>query len=127
MPPLTSGELEVMRVLWEHGEMKPAEIQSVFPREINNPALRSVLGILVDKDHVTRRQVGKAYFYKAKTRRGRAFRSLLRDLADQFCEGSTKKLLFNLVESEKLSDDDVAELKRLVGDNDSQKSKRKKS
>ncbi|WP_197172032.1 BlaI/MecI/CopY family transcriptional regulator [Novipirellula aureliae] len=33
MPPFTSGELEVMQLLWEHGEMKPGEIQDVFPRK----------------------------------------------------------------------------------------------
>ena len=30
MPRFTAGELEVMRILWEHGEMKPAEIQAHF-------------------------------------------------------------------------------------------------
>ena len=114
MPQFTSGELEVMRILWEHGELKPAEIQTRFPREIKNPALRSFLTILFAKGHVTRRQVGKAYYYKARTRRNSAFRSMLRELTDHFCDGSTKALLFNLVKSEKLSDDDIAELKRLV-------------
>jgi predicted transcriptional regulator len=116
MSQLTQGELEVMQILWEHGELKPSEIQDVFPREIKNPALRSVLGILLDKGHVSRRQVGKAFLYKAKTKRESAFRSMLGHLADQFCEGSTRSLLFNLVESEKLSDDDIAELKRVAKD-----------
>ena len=44
MKPFTSGELEVMQVLWQHGSLKPAEIQARFPRPIQNAALRSVLG-----------------------------------------------------------------------------------
>ncbi len=127
MPQFTAGELEVMQILWEHGTLKPAEIQAVFPREIKNPALRSVLAILVEKDHVTRRQVGKAFVYKAKTRRNRVFRSMIADLADQFCDGSTRTLLFNLVQSEKLSDDDIAELKRLAKDTSSSSHNRKES
>ncbi|TWU40563.1 BlaI/MecI/CopY family transcriptional regulator [Novipirellula artificiosorum] len=127
MSQFTAGELEVMQILWEHGELKPAEIQAVFPREIKNPALRSVLVILVDKGHVSRRQVGKAFFYKARTHRNRAFRSMLRELADQFCEGSTRTLLFNLVQSEKLSDDDIAELERLAKDSSPLKEKRSES
>ena len=119
MVQFTPGELEVMQVLWDHGEMKPAEIQDAFVREIKNPALRSVLSVLVDKGHVTRRQVGKAFFYKAKTRRQSAFRSMLRDLAQAFGDGSTKSLLFNLVKAEKLTDEDVAALKRLIDGGDS--------
>ena len=110
----TSGELEVMQVLWEHGELKPAEMQEVFPREIKNPALRSVLAILLEKKHVSRRQVGKAYFYKPRTRRESVFKSKLRELADQFCDGSMRSLLFNLIDSEKLSDEDVKELEKLA-------------
>ena len=127
MPQFTAGELEVMQILWEHGAKKPAEIQAVFPREIKNAALRSVLAILLEKDHVTRRQVGKAFVYHAKTRRNGAFRSMIAELADQFCEGSTRTLLFNLVQSEKLSDDDIAELERLAKDTSSSSPKRKKS
>lgn len=124
MPQFTSGELEVMRVLWEHGELKPVEIQRTFPRAIKNPALRSVLAILLEKGHVTRKQKGKAFFYKARTRQESTFQAKLRELADQFCDGSVKSLLFNLVESEKLSDDDVRQLKKLARAEPSEAKKR---
>ena len=68
MPRFTPGELKVMRLLWEHGEMKPADLQGRFPEPIKNPALRSYLTTLVEKGHVTRRRVGKAYHYKPATR-----------------------------------------------------------
>ena len=61
MPRFTPGELKVMRLLWEHGELKPAELQERFPEPIKNPALRSYLTTLLEKGHVTRRRVGKAY------------------------------------------------------------------
>ena len=61
MPRFTPGELKVMRLLWEHGEMKPADLQKRFPEPIKNPALRSYLTTLLEKGHVTRRLVGKAY------------------------------------------------------------------
>ena len=34
MPRFTQGELEVMRILWTRGELKPAEIHEHFPRKI---------------------------------------------------------------------------------------------
>jgi len=110
---LTSGEQEVMGILWEYGELKPSEIQDLFPREIKNPALRSYLSILHEKGHVTRRQDGKAYRYKAKTRRSNALQHKLRELVDVYCKGSTRSLLFNLAESEELSDEDIQALKAI--------------
>ena len=113
MPHFTKGELEVMRILWEHGELKPAEIQQHFPWELKNPSLRSYLTILLDKGHVGRRRIGKAFFYKAKTRRDSAFRSMVRDVTRACCDGSVEILLCQLIRSEKLSEEDLLELKRL--------------
>jgi BlaI family transcriptional regulator, penicillinase repressor len=112
--PLTTGELDVIRILWEHGELKPAQIQSYFPRPIKNAALRSYLSILVEKGHVTRRQVGKAYFYKAKTKRESAFLRTLKEIINSYCEGSPQALLMALIKSERLSEAELLRLKRLA-------------
>ena len=112
----TPGELECMRVLWEHGELKPGEILERLPRELNNSALRSYLTILVEKGHVTRRKVGKAYYYQAKAPRERAFRDMVQELAGTFFGGSTKRLAAHLVASEDLSAADVEELRGAAAD-----------
>ena len=129
MARFTSGELAVMQLLWEHGEMKPADIQSRFPRGIKNPALRSHLSILLAKGHVTRRKVGKAFFYQAVTQQQNAFRSTLLDLVNNYCGGSVRSLVLNLIETEKLTGAELIELEKLAkgGVPQPQKSKRKKS
>ena len=114
MSPFTSGELTVMQILWEHGELKPAGVQTRFPVPIKNPALRSYLNILVEKGHVSRRKVGKAYFYKAVTRRKEAVRSTLHEMVAAYFDGSTKNLVLNLIRCEKLSEKELLELKRLA-------------
>src|SRR5215470_17025248 len=114
MPRFTPGELQVMQLLWAHGELKPTELQRLHPEPIKNPALRSYLKILVDKGHVSRRKVGKAYLYKARTPRQRAFSTMLADLVETFCAGSVEELLLALVRKEKLSEEDLLELKRLA-------------
>ncbi len=90
MPRFTPGELKVMRLLWEHGELKPADLQARFPEPIKNPALRSYLTTLLEKGHVTRRRVGKAFYYKAATRSRSAFRTMLGELVDAYCGGSVQ-------------------------------------
>jgi BlaI family penicillinase repressor len=114
MPRFTPGELAVMQILWEHGELKPRQIQDLFPEPIKNPALRSYLGILVEKGHVTRQKVGKAFHYRAVTRRNSAFRTSIRELVNAYCEGSAKNLILNLIRAEKLSKSELLELKRLA-------------
>src|SRR5262245_13700457 len=113
MARFTPGELNIMRLLWRHGEMKPGCIQSLYPEPIKNPALRSYLTILVEKGHVARRREGKAFVYRAVTRQYSAFRSTLRELIDAYCEGSAQALVLNLIRSEKLSAEELVELRRL--------------
>jgi BlaI family penicillinase repressor len=114
MPQFTPGELNVMRSLWEHGELKPVELQLRYPEPIKNSALRSYLTILLEKGHVSRRKEGKAFFYKAVTRRESAFRTTLREFVNAYCGGSTQALLMNLISSEKLSKRELVALKRLA-------------
>lgn len=127
MAKFTDGELNVMKILWEYGELKPAEIQTHFPSEIKNSALRSYLTVLLDKGHVQRRMVGKAYRYKAITRSNVSLRHSLGRIVDVFFEGSTEALMMNLIKSEKLSDDDLLQLKRMAEGKSADKSKPKKS
>ncbi len=114
MASFTSGELKVMRLLWKHGELKPAELQERFPEPIENSAVRSYLSILIEKGHVTRRRVGKAYYYKALTRSRSAFRKTLQELVETYCNGSVQALVMNIIRLEKLSEDDLVALKRLA-------------
>ena len=131
MSRFTPGELKVMRLLWEHGELKPAELQDQFPEPIKNPALRSYLTTLLEKGHVTRRRVGKAYYYKAVTRSRSAFRTMLGELVESYCGGSIQALVMNIIKSERLSEEDLIELKRLADEGNPKsspdKSNRKRS
>ncbi len=111
----TPGELKVMKLLWEHGELKPSELQDRFPEPIKNPALRSYLTTLLEKGHVVRRRVGRAYYYKAATRSQSAFRTMLSELVDTYCGGSVQALVMNIIRAEKLSEDELLKLKQLAG------------
>ncbi len=114
MPRFTAGELKVMRLLWEHGELKPAELQALFPEPIKNPAIRSYLTTLVEKGHATRRRDGRAYVYRATTRSRSAFGSTLAELVDTYCGGSIQALVMNIIRAERLGEAELLELKRLA-------------
>lgn len=126
MTSFTTGELEVMKVLWEYGELKPSQIQDKYRRPIKNAALRFQLKVLLEKGHVVRRKIGKAYYYKALTAREGAFKKMARRMAEIYCRGSTPGLIAELIRTEKLSQDEIKELQQLAEAKYSRKTLRKK-
>jgi predicted transcriptional regulator len=72
------------------------------------------LTTLLEKGHITRRRVGKAYYYKPATRARSAFRSTLSDLVDAYCGGSVRALVMNIIKLEKLSEGELIALKKLA-------------
>ena len=110
----TPAELEVMQVLWKHGELKPAAILEQLDRSTTDAALRSVLRILTEKGHLTRHMQGKAYFYKPKRSRNKALKNITRSLSDIFCGGSPAALIAHMIKTEKLSDEEIRELEALA-------------
>lgn len=117
MKTFTPGELEIMQILWQHGSLKPAEILKHLDRPLTNPALRSVLRVLMDKGHLTRQKKGKAYYYRPRSAAPTAFRKMADRLADIFCGGSSFELIARLIKSEQLSEDDVRQLQELAQEN----------
>ena len=126
MASLTTGELEVMKVLWEYGELKPSQIQDKYPGPIKNAALRFQLKVLLEKGHVTRRRVGRAYYYKAVTAQRGAFKKMARRMAEIYCRGSAAGLIAELVKTEKLTEDEIRQLQQLAEAKHTPKTLRKK-
>ncbi|TWU03070.1 Penicillinase repressor [Symmachiella macrocystis] len=116
MPQLKESELEVLRILWEQGPQKPAEIQEQFAWIIENGTLRSVLRGLVESGHATREKQGKAYFYRASASKRNMLSKMFRRMADVFTGGSPAELITQLVQAEKLSPDEIEQLRQIAQD-----------
>ena len=127
MKTFTPGELEIMQVLWQHGSLKPAEILEHLDRPLTNPALRSVLRVLMEKGHVARQKKGKAYYYRTKSTAPTAFKKMTHRLADIFCGGSSFELIAQLLKSEDLSEEDVRQLQELAQEKGSETTSSKKN
>jgi BlaI family penicillinase repressor len=106
--------------------LKPSELEDRFPEPIKNPALRSYLTTLLEKGHVTRRRVGKAYYYNAVTRSRSAFQTMLGELVDSFCGGSIQGLVMNIIKAEQLSEEELLEMKRLADESGKSRPRRER-
>ena len=122
---LNRNELETLRILWEKGDLKPADIQAGFSWPIENATLRSVLVNLVRKKYVTRKLQGKAFYYAAQVPRTTLLQNFLNHLAEVFTGGSHRELVAQLVETGDIQPSDLAVIRQAAEGSASTKSKRK--
>ena len=107
MDSLNQNELEALRILWERGELKPAEIQAHFSWPIENATLRSVLVNLVEKKQIIRRLQGKAFFYAACVPKATLLLNMMQTLARVFAGGSHQELVVQLMETSDVKVEDL--------------------
>ena len=125
MEELNQNELETLRILWEQGEAKPADIQARFAWPIENATLRSVLVNLVEKGHITRRLQGKAFFYAEQLPKATLLQTMMNTLARVFAGGSHKELVAQFVETSDIKPADLKAIKEAAAGTPPQKAKRK--
>lgn len=115
-PKLSKLEYAVMNVLWERGECSIRDIQEAFPAK-KRPAYTTVQTTVYRmeaKDVVKRvRKVGNFHIFAASVSRTSAQRRLIDDLLALF-GGRTQPVMAHLIESGKLTLDDVREAERAL-------------
>ena len=116
LPRLTKLELKVMDALWSRGALSVREIQEAFP-EKDRPAYTTVQTMvyrLEGKKAIRRlKKIGNAHIFEASISRNAAQRRLIDDLLS-FFGGSPQPVVAHLVETGKLTLDDVQEAEQLI-------------
>jgi predicted transcriptional regulator len=116
LPKLTKLELQIMEALWTRGEASIREIQEDFP-EKKRPAyttIQTTVYRLETKKAVRRvKKVGNFHIFAAAVSRNAAQRRLIDDLLALF-GGRTQPVMAHLIESGKLTLEDVKEAESLL-------------
>jgi predicted transcriptional regulator len=116
LPRLTKLELQVMDKLWTQGASSVREIQEAFP-EKERPAYTTVQTMvyrLEGKKAVRRmKKIGNAHIFEAAISRNAAQRRLIDELLS-FFGGRPQPVVAHLVETGKLTLDDVQEAEQLI-------------
>src|SRR5882672_3575827 len=116
LPKLTKLELQIMEALWTRGEASIREIQENFS-EKKRPAyttIQTTVYRLEAKKAVRRvKKVGNFHVFEAAVSRNAAQRRLIDDLLALF-GGRTQPVMAHLIESGKLTLEDVKEAESLL-------------
>ena len=115
-PKLTKFELELMDRLWQLGSASVREIQESLP-EKDRPAYTTVQTMiyrLEEKGAVKRvKKIGNAHVFEPVITRKAAYRRIMDDLLELF-GGSAAPVMAHLVESGKLTLEDVREAEQAL-------------
>jgi BlaI family transcriptional regulator, penicillinase repressor len=112
---LTNHELRLMNILWERERASVADIVGALePPPLAYTTVMTTLGTLEEKGYVAHDKPGRAFVYHPLVKRSDAATSLLDTLLERFFSSSPKVLALTLLEDERLSDEDIATLKRVI-------------
>jgi predicted transcriptional regulator len=110
---LSRREREVMDVLYRRGEATVAEVLEELPDPPTYSAVRSILRVLEEKEHIVHREDGPRYIYAPALGRERARSAALDHLVDTFFDGSAESALAALLRRSDL-DLTEAQVKKLA-------------
>jgi predicted transcriptional regulator len=112
----TDRELDVMGVLWDQGSATVAEVRERLADKLAYTTVLTVLRTLEQKGHVGHAGEGRAHRYRPLVKREAAGRNALRRLVEKVFQGSPELLMTQLVSDERLSDEELRRLRRLLAE-----------
>jgi BlaI family transcriptional regulator, penicillinase repressor len=117
LPKISEAELEVMKVLWSTSPQTANEIIEALEETMDwNPkTIRTLINRLVQKEAVAYHQgTGRMYAYYPLVSQENYLQVETKSLLQRFYGAAFKPLLVNFLKEEKLSSEDIDELKRIL-------------
>ncbi len=116
VPSLSRREREVMDIIHELERATAAQVRDRMAEPPTNAAVRSILRILLEKEHLTYEQDGPRYLYSPTAAPLRARSSAMQHVLQTFFGGSVEGAMAALLDMEesKLTADERARIKGLI-------------
>lgn len=116
LSPLGETEMEILNHVWNLGEASVSEVRDKILdyREVAYTTVMTIMKNLADKSYLKYRKEGLSYIYSAAVHPDEVRYSLINRLVDKVFQGSPKELVQTLVQSEKLTDEERDEIKKMI-------------
>ena len=111
-----SVQLRIMRVLWREGEATARHISDMLSAEsaIAHSTVQTLLRQLESKGAVMHEKTDRTFVFRPLIQEADANRSAAQDLLDRVFRGSVSGLVAHLLDSEKVSAEEMELLRELV-------------
>lgn len=113
---LSKRENQAMEIVYRLGSATAAEIHDQMPDAPTYSSVRSLLGILVEKELLKYRQEGRRYVYEPAKSSARIRKQAVSRLLSTFFDSSPRELVASLLDprESKLSAQDISDLRKLL-------------
>jgi len=115
-PALTPLELEIMKVIWDKGQVTVRDVYAVLKerRPVAYTTVMTMMGVLATKGHLKRQRDERAYSYRATRPAGATIKSMVADFVDRVFDGAAQPLLLQLVKDRRLTKKELEDLARQI-------------
>jgi BlaI family penicillinase repressor len=114
LPTPTPRELELLKVLWEHGPKSVSEVHRLLvTSDGKQPAVNTVqtlLRIMETKGLVRHRAEGRTFIYQARFSKEESASRFL----DRVFDGAASQLVLSLLKAEKIPPDELEQMRALI-------------
>ena len=129
-PDLSTAELEVLKVLWDHGPLTVREVLNHLHesgRELAYTTVLTFLNRLEQKKCVASDKTEVAYIYRPQLKREKVTQSKLKSLITELYDGSATPLVLQLMKSQRFSAEEIEELQQHLDSLEQQQAASKKT
>ena len=118
--PISASESRIMEALWRSSPRTAEEIvaEVADPQGWSGPTVKSLINRLLTKGAIAAEKAGRRYLYRPLVDREAYVSQESRGLLDRLFGGRIAPLVSHFSETNQLSPEDVAELKRLIAELD---------
>lgn len=113
---ISTAESQVMKALWANSPLSAEEIIAALPADQDwaDATVKTLLNRLLKKDAIAADRDGRRFLYRPLVAQGDYVHAESQGLLDRLFDGRLAPLVAHFSQREKLSDQDVADLRRLL-------------
>jgi BlaI family penicillinase repressor len=111
-------ELQIMNVVWDRGLATVQDVVGALTNGVRKPAYNTILTMMRKieaKGYLAHDTEGRTFIYRPVLQKRDARRNILGTLVDRLFNGSPAQLVNSLVEEGRVSEKELAEIRKILG------------
>ncbi len=115
MPKISEAEYEIMKAVWKNAPISTNEVVDLFEGGNWSPkTVQTLLARLVKKGVLGYEKKGRVFVYTPLIEEDDYIKEESTSFLKKFYDGALNSMVLNFIDDEKLTDDDIEELKRIL-------------
>lgn len=116
IPQISEAEYEVMKVIWNFEPISTPEVVEKLSNmsDWKPNTIHTMLARLVKKKALQARKDGRVFIYSSLVEKHEYVEQKSKSFLQQFFGGTLNSMILNFIENDKLSNEDISELKKIL-------------